>query len=98
MLHSPQAPVAAPAPPPAPLHTTSDLLRLLAADGHPFAAVAEAVAARFGAGAESRAWLARTLTTLLRVSLHGSGKQQVASGRQKTVGCRDGMPVQALLE
>lgn len=53
--------------PPPPLHTTSDLLRLLAADAHPFAAVAEAVAARFGGSAESQAWLARTLVTLLRV-------------------------------
>ncbi|KAL4424376.1 hypothetical protein ABPG75_001677 [Micractinium tetrahymenae] len=64
MLHQ-----AVPTGPPPPLHTTSDLLRLLAADAHPFAAVAEAVAARFGGGAESQAWLARTLLTLLRDGL-----------------------------
>ena len=48
-------------------HTTSDLLRLLAAEGAAFADVAAAVAARFGGDPASRAWLARTLTTLLRV-------------------------------
>ena len=53
------------------LHTTSDLLRLLAADGAPFADVAAAVVARFGADAASRAWLARTLVTLLRVRAAG---------------------------
>lgn len=50
-------------------HTTSDLLRLLAAEGAPFADVAAAVAARFGGDPASRAWLARTLVTLLRVRL-----------------------------
>lgn len=63
MLQQPTPPHPTP-----PLHTTSDLLRLLAADAHPFASVAEAVAARFGGGLESRDWLARTLVTLLRVS------------------------------
>ena len=57
-------------------HTTSDLLRLLAAEGAPFADVAAAVAARFGGDPASRAWLARTLVTLLRVRRLGgaSGK------------------------
>ncbi|KAI7844730.1 hypothetical protein COHA_001817, partial [Chlorella ohadii] len=50
-------------------HTTSDLLRLLAAEGAPFADVAAAVAARFGGDPASRAWLARTLVTLLRDGL-----------------------------
>jgi hypothetical protein len=48
-------------------HSTSDLLRLLAAEGRPFEEVAAAVARRFGSDAESQAWLARTLATLLRV-------------------------------
>lgn len=65
--------------PPQPLHTTSDLLRLLAADAHPFAAVAEAVAARFGGTAESQAWLARTLVTLLRVRPPLQGMRERAS-------------------
>lgn len=49
------------------MHSTSDLLRLLAAEGRPFEEVATAVAHRFGADAESKGWLARTLITLLRV-------------------------------
>jgi hypothetical protein len=49
------------------LHTTSDLLRLLEVQGRPYGEVAAAVARRFGADAESQAWLARTLITLLRV-------------------------------
>lgn len=50
-------------------HTTSDLLRLLAAEGRPFSEVAAVVAQRFGADAASLAWLGRTLSTLLRVSV-----------------------------
>lgn len=53
--------------PEAPQLTTSDLLRLLAADGAPFADVAAAVVHRFGGDANSSVWLARTLVTLLRV-------------------------------
>lgn len=75
---------AALAGPPPPLHTTSDLLRLLAADAHPFAAVAEAVAARFGGSAESQAWLARTLVTLLRVRAQGNSPADA--------GCRSPCP------
>ncbi|KAI3436356.1 hypothetical protein D9Q98_002409 [Chlorella vulgaris] len=51
------------------LHTTSDLLRLLEVQGRPYGEVAAAVARRFGADAESQAWLARTLITLLRDGL-----------------------------
>ena len=51
------------------LHTTSDLLVLLAVEGRPFGEVAAAVAARFGAGGESQAWLSKTLVTLLRDGL-----------------------------
>lgn len=53
------------------VHSTSDLLRLLATEGTPFAEVAAAVSHRFGVGEESRAWLARTLITLLRVRAAG---------------------------
>ena len=58
-----------PTGPAATLHTTSDLLVLLAAEGRPFGEVAAAVAARFGGGDESQAWLAKTLITLLRDGL-----------------------------